>query len=56
MINQQLINPHSIVVVGGSEDLSKPGGKLLRNLLDGGYKGDLYVSNPKADKIQGIRS
>ena len=56
MINQQLINPRSIVVVGGSEDLSKPGGKLLKNILDGGYRGDIYVSNPKADKIQGIRS
>ncbi|MBE9509510.1 MAG: acetate--CoA ligase family protein [Bacteroidetes bacterium] len=56
MINQQLVNPCGIVVVGGSEDVSKPGGKVLKNLLDGGYKGDLYVSNPKADKIQGIRS
>ncbi len=56
MINQQLVNPRSIVVVGGSEDVSKPGGKLLKNILDGGYQGDLYVSNPKADKIQGIRS
>ncbi|MBA7565338.1 hypothetical protein ES708_07014 [subsurface metagenome] len=56
MINQQLVNPRSIVVVGGSEDLSKPGGKLLKNLLDGGYLGNLYVSNPKADKVQGIRS
>jgi acetyltransferase len=56
MINQQLVNPRSIVVVGGSEDVSKPGGKVLKNLLDGGYQGDLYVSNPKADMIQGIRS
>ena len=56
MINEQLINPRSIVVVGGSDDLSKPGGKLLKNILDGGYQGDLYVSNPKADNIQGIRS
>ena len=56
MINQQLVSPRSIVVVGGSEDISKPGGKVLKNLLDGGYKGDLYVSNPNADKIQGIKS
>ncbi|MCH7656937.1 MAG: acetate--CoA ligase family protein [Bacteroidetes bacterium] len=56
MINKQLVNPRSIVVVGGSEDLSKPGGKVLKNILDGRYKGDLYVTNPKADKIQGIRS
>jgi len=56
MINQQLVSPRSIVVVGGSEDISKPGGKVLKNLLDGGYQGDLYVSNPNADKIQGIKS
>lgn len=56
MINNQLINPRSIVVVGGSEDLSKPGGKVLKNIISGNYKGDLSVLNPKADKIQGIKS
>ena len=56
MINQQLLNPESIIVVGGSEDISKPGGKILKNILDGGYRGDLYVLNPKADKIQGVIS
>ncbi len=56
MINNQLINPRSIVVVGGSEDLSKPGGKVLKNIISGNYKGDLSVLNPKADNIQGIKS
>jgi len=28
MINQQLINPKSIVVVGASNDVAKPGGKI----------------------------
>ncbi len=56
MINKQLINPRSIVVVGGSEDLSKPGGKVLRNIISGNYKGELFVVNPRADKVQGIKS
>ncbi|MCL2728092.1 MAG: acetate--CoA ligase family protein [Bacteroidales bacterium] len=54
MITPQLINPQSIVVVGGSEDIQKPGGRALKNLIDYAYKGKLYVVNPKADTIQGI--
>ena len=34
MINKQLLNPFSIVVVGGSDDIQKPGGKVLKNLID----------------------
>jgi acetyltransferase len=56
MINEKLINPHSIVVVGGSDDLFKPGGKVLKNIIEGKYSGKLYVVNPNHDKIQGIRS
>jgi acetate---CoA ligase (ADP-forming) len=56
MINEKLINPDSIVVVGGSEDLFKPGGKVLKNILDGKYSGNLYVVNPKQDFVQGVKS
>lgn len=56
MINKQLLNPSSIVVVGGSDDIQKPGGKVLKNLIDGHFKGSLYVVNPKMDEVQGIKS
>lgn len=56
MINKQLLNPDSIVVVGGSDDIQKPGGKVLKNIIDGGFAGALYVVNPKAGEVQGIRS
>ena len=56
MITKQLINPQSIVVVGGSNDVHKPGGKVLKNLLDHNYKGKLYVVNPKNDVVQGIKA
>lgn len=56
MINRQLISPKSIVIVGGSDDVHKPGGNTLKNLLDTHYSGDLFVVNPKADSAQGVKS
>ena len=56
MINDYLINPRSIVVVGGSNHTGKPGGRMLKNILTGGYAGNLYVVNPKEDEVQGIKS
>ena len=56
MITKELTHPSSIVVVGGSEDIHKPGGSIIRNLIEGNFTGDLYVLNPKADKVQGIVS
>jgi acetate---CoA ligase (ADP-forming) len=56
MIIDKLINPDSIVVVGGSEDLFKPGGKILKNIIDGKFAGRLYVVNPKQDSVQGLKS
>lgn len=56
MINRELVNPQSIVVVGGSNNVHKPGGRLVRNLLDGKYKGELYVVNKKETDVQGLKS
>lgn len=55
MINKELISPKSIVVVGGSQDFQKPGGNVLKNLIETGYSGKLYVVNPKADSVQGVK-
>jgi len=52
MINEQLINPRSIAVIGGSNDIKKPGGKILKNLIDGDYQGRLYAVNPKEREVQ----
>ena len=55
MINKQLLEPESIVVIGGSNNVHKPGGAVIRNLLSGGYKGMLRIVNPKEDEVQGIK-
>lgn len=56
MITRELIDPKSIVVVGASNNIAKPGGKLLKNLLDNHYNGDLFVVNPSAETVQNVRS
>jgi acetyltransferase len=55
MINPKLLTPGSIVVVGASNDIHKPGGKVLKNLLDSNFKGDVFAVNPKEDEVQGIK-
>lgn len=55
MINEQLLQPKSIVVIGGSNNVHKPGGAVIRNILNGGYQGVLRVVNPKEDEIQGLK-
>jgi len=56
MITKQLLHPESIVIVGASNNVHKPGGAILRNLINGKYKGSLLAVNPKESEVQGIPS
>lgn len=56
MITQQLLHPESIVVVGASNNVHKPGGAILKNLISGGFEGELRTVNPKENEVQGIPS
>ena len=55
MINRELLQPKSIVVIGGSNNTHKPGGAIVRNLINGGFVGTLRIVNPKEDEVQGIK-
>ncbi len=55
MLHTKLLNPESIVVIGGSNNLHKPGGKLVSNLLENHFKGQVYIVNPKEDQVQGLK-
>ncbi|MCL1810972.1 MAG: acetate--CoA ligase family protein [Methanomassiliicoccaceae archaeon] len=48
--------PDSVAVVGASEDTTKLGGMLLKNMIDAGFKGKLYPINPKGGTIMGIKA
>ena len=48
-----LMRPRAIAVVGASESEGKIGNSVMRNLVDGGFEGDIYPVNPKASEILG---
>ncbi len=56
MIHNSLIKPKSIVVIGASNNITKPGGKLLKNLIDNKFKGRLFAVNRNEEAVQGITS
>ena len=47
----RMFRPRSIAVIGASSNPQKLGYKLVENILDGGYTGDLYPVNVKGGKI-----
>ena len=55
MINRELLRPQSIAVIGGSNNIHKPGGAIVRNIVQGGFAGTLRIVNPREDEVQGIK-
>lgn len=51
-----LFNPVGVAVIGASGKELHIGNRVIKNLLDFGYKGGIYPINPKADRIRGIRA
>ena len=56
MLHQKFLKPESIVVIGGSDNIQSPGGRVLKNLIDHHFQGKLHVVNPKQNVVQGIKS
>jgi len=53
---QEIFSPNSIAVIGASNDEKKWGGKIVKNIISGGYTGAIYPINPKEKIIQGLTS
>ncbi|MGZ6220275.1 MAG: acetate--CoA ligase family protein, partial [Syntrophales bacterium] len=50
---KRIFSPAGIAIIGASGDPSKLGYSTVKNIIDGGYKGNIYPINPKADVILG---
>ena len=50
---KHIMEPSAVAVIGASAEDGKIGNSVMRNLIDGGYEGDLYPVHPKADQILG---
>jgi len=55
MLNEKLLNPKSIVVIGASNNIHTPGGRVLKNLIDHHFEGELLAVNPKETEVQGLK-
>ncbi len=52
---KNIFEPSSIAIVGASKNKEKVGYAILKNILDGGYRGKIYPVNPKYDEIEGLK-
>ena len=52
----RIMNPRAVAVIGASEGEGKIGNSVMKNIINGGYAGELYPINPKADEILGRKA
>jgi acetyl coenzyme A synthetase (ADP forming)-like protein len=50
-VMDRLMNPRSVAVIGASEQAGKIGNSVMKNLINGGFAGEIHPINPKADSI-----
>lgn len=52
---EKFFGPKSVAVVGASQKKGKVGHEILTSLIGGGYKGEIFAVNQKADSIEGLK-
>ena len=52
----RIMKPDAVAVIGASAEDGKIGNSVMKNLINGGYKGKIYPINPNADEIMGLKA
>ena len=52
----RIMKPKAVAVIGASAENGKIGNSVMKNLINGGYKGEIYPIHPKADEILGNKA
>src|SRR5438128_26271 len=52
----RIMKPKAVAVIGASSEAGKIGNSVMKNLINGGYKGQIYPINPSADEIMGRKA
>ena len=52
----RIMKPKAVAVIGASSEAGKIGNSVMKNLINGGYKGQIYPINPSADEILGLKA
>ena len=50
---QRIFHPRSVAVIGASAEDGKIGNSVMKNLINGGFKGEIHPVHPKAEEILG---
>jgi len=50
---KRIFHPRAVAVIGASAEDGKIGNSVMKNLINGGYRGDIWPVHPKADEILG---
>ncbi|OGP92231.1 MAG: hypothetical protein A2157_12960 [Deltaproteobacteria bacterium RBG_16_47_11] len=53
---EKIFNPGSVAVIGASEVPGKAAERRTRSLIEGGYKGDIHLINPKRSELFGRKA
>src|SRR5216110_3041312 len=52
----RIMKPGAVAVIGASSEAGKIGNSVMKNLINGGYKGQVYPINPSTDEIMGLKA
>src|SRR5213594_4226219 len=52
----RIMKPKAVAVIGASSEAGKIGNSVMKNLINGGYKGQVYPINPSTDEIMGLKA
>ncbi len=51
-----VFKPHRVAIIGASPDPKKIGHQILKNLIEGGYQGEIIPIHPTADTVLGHKA
>ncbi|MEV6269479.1 acetate--CoA ligase family protein [Kribbella sp. NPDC051936] len=52
----RIMKPRAVAVIGASNEDGKIGNSVMKNLVNGGYAGDIYPINPKGGEVLGLKA
>ncbi|GAB3838279.1 acetate--CoA ligase family protein [Kribbella italica] len=52
----RIMKPRAVAVIGASNEDGKIGNSVMKNLVNGGYQGDIYPVNPKGGEVLGLKA
>ncbi len=52
----RIMMPKSVAVIGASDEAGKIGNSVMKNLINGGYKGSIIPIHPKSPEIMGYKA